>query len=461
VPQPTRNVPYDIGVVFAIGAGDADADRLGMDVPVRQHVIYEPAKDTLDAKLTDRLQVGAGTPRFGDDGAVLVGQLTDSLRSTRIDPENMHGRRLKYGTFRYPQMSGCVSRVRPRWRSARFLSAALIGLIGFALAGVMGIAAQASADAPIRGYWVARTQLESPEAIRRALTAVQAGAFNAVFVPLPLSAADPLPGFDGAREFIKDARERGIRVHAWIDVNRVSLGDEIPSSSNHLVYQHPEWLMVPRALAPEMLALDPRGPAYLGRLSRWTRTNRTRVDGLYLSPLDPDAVSYVAAAVGATVQRYSVDAVYLDAVRFPGNDFDYSRHALDLFRGVARARLTIADRARVDEIEAVDPFGYPSELPDEWNAFRQGRLTALLSKLRASIKVSNPRLTVTANIAVDDATAREQQFQDWRVWIAERLIDGIGRLNGTATQILLAPDGLLPDPSALPAVQSSASGGSR
>jgi uncharacterized lipoprotein YddW (UPF0748 family) len=340
------------------------------------------------------------------------------------------------------------------------LTVALIGLIGAALAGSTDIAA-AGIDGPIRGYWVARQQLDSPEAIRRALSAVQAGAFDTVFVPLPLSDGEPPPGFDGAREFIKDARDRGWRVHAWIDVNRVAPGDEIPSSSTHVVYQHPEWLMVPRALAPEMLELDPRGPAYLGRLLRWTRSNRDRVDGLYLSPLDPDAASYLAKIVGATVQRYGVDGVYLDAVRFPGSDFDYSRHALDLFRAMARPRLSTAERARVDEVEAIDPFGYPAELPDEWNAFRQTRLTALMSRLRASLTIINPLLTVTANIAVDDATAREDQFQDWRSWITERLIDGIGRAIGTGTLIQLAPDGLIPEPPSLPVAQSSGEGGSR
>src|SRR5262245_35625850 len=101
-------------------------------------------------------------------------------------------------------MSRCVSRVLPRWRSARVLSVAVIGLMGVALAGATGAGAQAPTDAPIRGYWVSRAQLESPDAIRRALTAVQTGAFNVVFVPLPLSTVEPLPGFDGAGEFIKD-----------------------------------------------------------------------------------------------------------------------------------------------------------------------------------------------------------------------------------------------------------------
>jgi hypothetical protein len=240
-------------------------------------------------------------------------------------------------------------------------------------------------------------------------------------------------------------------------VNRVAVGDEFPSSRSHVIYQHPEWLMLPRELAPELLPMDPRVPAYLGRLSRWTRSNRDRVDGLYLSPLDPEAASYVAGLVSATVQRYAVDGVYFDAVRFPGNDFDYSRRALDLFRAFERPRLAVAERARLDEVEAIDPFGYPSELPVEWAAFRQARLTALITRLRASLKVINPLVTVTASIAADDATAREQQFQDWRSWITERLIDGVGRRNGNGITILLAPDGLPPEPARLSIVVGQAS----
>ena len=320
--------------------------------------------------------------------------------------------------------------------------------------------ARAASDSPIRGYWVARAALDSVDTVRRVVNNAVAGAFDTVFVPIALT-ADASRGFDGAAELIREARDRHLRVQAWIDVNRVAVGDEFPASRAHVVYQHPEWLMVPRALAPELLTMDPRVPAYLGRLSRWTRSNRDRVDGLYMSPLDPEAASYVAGLVTESVQRYAVDGVYLDAVRFPGSDFDYSRRALDLFRSFERPRLSVGDRARLDEVEAIDPFGYPSEFPSEWAAFRQVRLTALLTRLHASLKLINPLLTVTASIAADDALAREEQFQDWRAWISDRLIDGVGRRNGNGITILLVPDGLLPEPTLLPAVGQASVGGSR
>ena len=58
------------------------------------------------------------------------------------------------------------------------------------------------------------------------------------------------------------------------------------------------------------------------------------------------------------VGRYAADGVYLDAVDFPGEDFDYSRHTMELFRTRVRATMSLAERARLDAIEAIDPFAY-------------------------------------------------------------------------------------------------------
>jgi hypothetical protein len=47
-------------------------------------------------------------------------------------------------------------------------------------------------------------------------------------------------------------------VHAWIDVSRVASTVELPLSRDHVVYRHPEWLMVPRALAADLLKVARR-----------------------------------------------------------------------------------------------------------------------------------------------------------------------------------------------------------
>jgi uncharacterized lipoprotein YddW (UPF0748 family) len=154
--------------------------------------------------------------------------------------------------------------------------------------------------------------------------------------------------------------------------------------------------MVPRAIAPEMLGIDARSPGYIGRLSRWTRANSTLVSGIYLSPLSPAAAEYAARAVEALVRRYAFDALDIHAASYPNDDFDYSRQAMDLFKADVRSRLSAAERGRMDEVEAIDPFAYPDEFPDEWRLFRRTRLDELVARLNASARTARPSILLAA-----------------------------------------------------------------
>ena len=296
-----------------------------------------------------------------------------------------------------------------------------------------------AANEPLRTFWTARASLESPDAVRRAVSAAAAGSFDTVMVPVTL-VADAFQVFDGAREMINEARARGLRVHAWIEVTLVAANGELPPSREHVLYQHPEWLMVPRELAAEMLKVDVRTPGYLGRLTRWARANPARVDGLYVSPLAPDAANYLVAAVTAAAKRYPVDGVFLDAVRFPGVDFDYSRHAMEIFRADTRPQLSVEERARLDEVEAIDPFGYAEEFPERWRAFRQTRLTSLVSRLRRALSEISQTLVVSAGVPSDPSSALAESFQDWTNWMQTGLVDGVGRRSGTSGTIVFSPD---------------------
>lgn len=295
-------------------------------------------------------------------------------------------------------------------------------------------------DAEVRALWVLRTSLESPDAIRRMVSSASANGFNTLFVQVrgrgdayfndgielrALALTRQPAGFDPLAETLLEAHARGLRVHAWVNINLVSSATALPPGRDHVIYEHPEWLMVPRELAPELAAIDPRSPEYLGRLARWTRANPSRVEGLYVSPLHPDANVHTAAVVADLASRYALDGVHFDYIRYPGADFDYSRAALDRFRADVRRGLSANERARVDQLETVDPFAYPDAFATEWRLFRQSQLTALVTRLRTSVKTARPSAIVSAAVVPDVDVALRDTLQDWRTWLDNGFLDAL------------------------------------
>src|SRR5262245_22450828 len=214
----------------------------------------------------------------------------------------------------------------------------------------------------VRALWVTRTTLATPAGIVQMVRAAQDGGFNTLLVQVrgrgdayyksqfePRAAElERLPDFDPLAETLELAHGAGLKVHAWIAVNLISSAVDLPRSRQHIVYRQPDWLMVPRELAAEMLNVDPRSPEYVGRLARWTRVRPNEVEGLYASPIHPWAATHVAAVVGDLVKAYDIDGVHLDYVRYPGDEFDYSRFALQQFKVTVRPELSEDERRRAD-----------------------------------------------------------------------------------------------------------------
>src|SRR5262249_30178450 len=146
---------------------------------------------------------------------------------------------------------------------------------------------------------------------------------------------------------IAKGHERGLAVHAWINVNLVA-GTDVPALRSHIVYRHPEWLMVSRAILWDLAGLDRTGPEFLGRLTRYAPAQSSDADGLYLCPATPAAIEYTNSVVRDIVQRYAIDGVHFDSLRYPNDDFDYSREMLSAFRQAVAATLPVADVQRYD-----------------------------------------------------------------------------------------------------------------
>src|SRR5712691_60719 len=174
-----------------------------------------------------------------------------------------------------------------RFGVGALLLAALLVVLSRGAAGAGRRGPAAGEEQEVRALWVQRTSLTSPTAILSLVESAKDAGFNTLLVQVrgrgdayyasrlePRGSAlskQPL-SFDPLALVVAQGHRAGLRVHAWVNVNLISDADP-PTARNHVVYEHPEWLMVPREIAVEMTGLDRRSPEYLGRLSRYARAH--------------------------------------------------------------------------------------------------------------------------------------------------------------------------------------------
>jgi uncharacterized lipoprotein YddW (UPF0748 family) len=307
------------------------------------------------------------------------------------------------------------------WRSALAL---------FAVAAV-------HAQDEVRALWVVRTSMTSPSAIETMVATARSNGFNTLLVqirgrgdayyqdglePRPIT-LEATPAFDPLALTIARAHASGLTVHAWMNMNLVSSATDLPSAREHIIYRHPEWLMVPRALGEDLSTIDPHSPEYLGRLARYVRGRPNDLEGLYLSPITQDAADYTTRIVRDVTSRYDVDGIHLDYIRYPSDDFDYSREALSAFQRSLAGTLTPAEGRQYDARLANEPFIYAETFPERWHAFRTLRLTALVTQLRGAVKSSRPSATLSVAVLPDANDALTRRMQDWADWLRRDLVD--------------------------------------
>jgi uncharacterized lipoprotein YddW (UPF0748 family) len=335
-------------------------------------------------------------------------------------------------------------------------------LLGARTGGRTVVLARAGDTLPeVRALWVLRSSLATSSSIAALVKTAREQGFNTLLVqvrgrgdayyttdlePRALELSRQPASFDPLASLLADAHKAGIRVHAWISLNLISSAVELPAAADHLVYRHPEWLMVPRPIAQDVAKLDPKNPGYLGKIARWTRSELDTVEGLYVSPIQPEAAVYAAHVVSDLARRYDVDGIHLDYARYPNAQFDYSRFAIAEFRADIRPRLTSAARRELDDLETADLFAYPDRFPDEWKAFRRDRMTVLVASIRRAIRAARPDALVTSAVAPDLQVAFDERLQDWRGWLNGNLVDAIAPMAYTqeparfAEQIAAARD---------------------
>lgn len=292
--------------------------------------------------------------------------------------------------------------------------------------------------AEVRGLWVTRSWMTTPAQVAQVVADAQRHAFTAMFVQVrgrgdafyhggpdprsPLLARQPA-AFDPLGELIARGRAAGVQVHAWLNVNLVAGATALPSASQHVAVQHPEWLMVPRPLAETLLRQSPREPAYVRTLASWSARHSSTIEGVFASPIPEGAQQRLEATIAHLTARYALDGLHLDYIRYPSPDFDVSRASLEAFRDVLIPELTPSELSALDARARTSPLAFVDLYPARWTAFRRDRLTTLVARLGSAARANRPGLQLTTAVWPDAGHARDYKLQDWSRWLREGLID--------------------------------------
>lgn len=290
----------------------------------------------------------------------------------------------------------------------------------------------------VRALWVTRGALTSPASISAMVAQARATGFNTLLVqvrargdayyldgiePRAASLAAQPESFDPLATTLSLAHRDGLRVHAWVNISLVSSAVDVPTARTHIVLRHPEWLMVPRALAHEMLLIDPKSQLYVDKLARWARSASDDVEGLYLSPIPVGAADHTVEVIADLAERYPLDGVHLDYARYPTDDFDWSREALAEFDAAMANRPSPSALPEASPRDVAALVGAAEANMDRWREFRRTRLTDLVARLSHAIKARIPDALVSAAVPPDAGQAASLRLQDWRVWLDRGLID--------------------------------------
>ena len=213
-----------------------------------------------------------------------------------------------------------------------------------------------------------------------------------------LGGADP--GFDPLALALELAHERGLSLQAWVNVVPAWWGDVPPVDPEHVVNRHPEWLWY-----------DAEG-------ERQPYSKRFYVS---LNPCLPEVRAHLVLVLEELAQRYPVDGLHLDYIRFPNEPpatppgVDYPRDARTL--EPYRAAVGLA----------------PDDDPEAWNRWRSEQLTLLVREIRAAVRSARPAARLSAAVGAEpEAAARH--FQDWPRWIEEGLVDQLFPMNYTGDE---------------------------
>lgn len=259
------------------------------------------------------------------------------------------------------------------------------------------------------GLWVTRWDFKSAADVRAAIENAESIGITDVYWQVrgqgdalyesphepwseDLAADGSAPGFDPLRVAVEEARARGVRIHAWVNIMPLWRGETPPKNAAHAYHAHPLWRLRDADGRPQALH-----------------------DGyVVVNPVLDEVHDHIVRVVGDLVDRYRIDGVHLDYIRFLSDEVGSDR----LMPGDLASRTRYAR----DTGAPADPVSIDRGAYRDWI---RTRITDLVRGISHEVRRRDRIARLSAAVWRSPTLARERYLQDAARWVNSGLVDEV------------------------------------
>jgi uncharacterized lipoprotein YddW (UPF0748 family) len=210
------------------------------------------------------------------------------------------------------------------------------------------------------------------------------------------------PGFDPLKFALEEAHARELEFHAYINPYPVWQGTNPPPHSKP---EHPYWLYCQPDSDPSFVCYNERGQIM--------QPNKAENDNyIYFSPGVPGVEAYIRKIIMDVVQRYDIDGIHLDRIRYPGPEYSHDPASKSRFNGE----------------------GNPDGLT--WDDWQRDQITRFLNNTYGEVASLKPQVKISAAVwgiynknrypgYSRFSSGFHQYYQDTFTWMKKGVIDAI------------------------------------
>lgn len=207
-----------------------------------------------------------------------------------------------------------------------------------------------------------------------------------------------MKGKDYLALYIREARKRGLRIHAWLETFYWEVDTQaFPQFPRTPLFEkHPEWRLLLRDGSP---------------------TAKAEYAHNFANPAHPEVRQLVANLIKEIVSHYEVAGVNLDYVRYPDGKWDAGYDAYT--RRVYKSKFGV-DPMTIERVTT-------SAAWRRWVWFREAQVLEMVRMAREAIKAERPNVKLSAAIFPSPERDRyvSTKFQNWREMLRRGYLDAI------------------------------------